>query len=82
MRISAIVLMILTMLMGCNPGTPSPPAKTSPPPVMSKDGGLKVMTADDMAKLQEDRKDMINRPSPLGEEIDAVEAARKQAAGK
>jgi hypothetical protein len=35
-----------------------------------------------MAKLQEDRKDMINRPSPLGGEIDAVEAARKQAAGK
>jgi hypothetical protein len=35
-----------------------------------------------MEKLAKERKEMIDRPSPLGEEKDAVEALRKQAAEK
>lgn len=100
MRISTVFLMILTLLMGCNPEPPSSPEKTAPAPVISNDGGLKVkpaktapppvikeggltvLTADDIAKLTEDRKDLINRPSPMNEEADAVEAVRKQVTGK
>lgn len=82
MRVFTILLITLT-LFGCNKGTPTEPAKTvSDTP---KDGGIKygeAMTTEEMDKLMEGRKDMINRPTPLGEEKDAVEALRKQAAEK
>lgn len=94
MRVFTILLITLT-LFGCNKGTPTEPAKavsdapkTEPAKTVSdtpKDGGIKygeAMTTEEMDKLMEGRKDMINRPTPLGEEKDAVEALRKQAAEK
>lgn len=80
MRIYSILFLVISMLFGCNKGTPTESAKVVPE--AQKNGGLKVMTNDDMEKMQQERKEMINRPTPLGEEKDAVEALRKQAPEK
>lgn len=80
MQAFAILLLTTSMLLGCNKGTPAEPPKNVSDTRL--DGELKVMTSEDMNKLQEERRDMINRPTPLGEEKDAVEALRKQAAEK
>lgn len=82
MRIFAILLLTIPMLFGCNKGTPAEPAKAATE--TPKDGGFKpkmgeAMTTEDMEKISAERKEMINRPSPLGEEKDAVETLRKQA---
>jgi hypothetical protein len=37
-----------------------------------------VMTGEDMERLHRDRKELIDRPTPLGEEQDAVAALRGQ----
>lgn len=81
MRIFAILFLTIPMLLGCSKGTPAEPAKAATE--TPKDGGFKpkmgeVMTTEDMEKLAKERKEMIDRPSPLGGEIDASEAVRKQ----
>jgi len=81
MRIFAILLLTIPMLFGCNKGTPAEPAKVATE--TPKDEGFKpkmgeVMTTEDMEKIAAERKEMINRPTPMNEEIDASEAVRKQ----
>ena len=42
------------------------------------DGGIRVLTSEDMEKLQQDRKEQIDRSTPLNEEHDQVEELRKR----
>ena len=72
------LILAIAALAGCNAGAPPEVAKVSP----ATKGEVKVLTPEDMKKLEEERKDMIKRPSPLGEEADPVEALRKQSTGK
>jgi len=76
------LLLILACLGGCQAGTPTEAAKAGSSPPDKKEGGLKIMTDDDMKKLQAERPEMIQRSTALGEEKDPVEALRKQTTGK
>lgn len=82
MRRNWVMLLILASLAGCKAGTPTEATKASGSPPSKGEGGLKIMTADDMKKLQAERPEMIQRSTPLGAEKDPVEALRKQASGK
>lgn len=52
---------------------------TAPTPIQTS-GELKVLTAEDMEKLQKERQQQINRPSALGEEKDPVQDLQKSTA--
>ena len=47
-----------------------------------QDSELKIMTADDMEKFKNDRKNEIERNTPLNEEHDVVEELRKKMLNK
>ncbi|MFA7278849.1 MAG: hypothetical protein WC100_02030 [Sterolibacterium sp.] len=82
MRRNWTMWLIMACLAGCQAGTPTEATKASGSLPGKADGGLKIMTDEDMKKLQAERPEMIQRSSPLGEEKDPVEALRKQASGK
>ncbi|MBI5921512.1 MAG: hypothetical protein HY847_07645 [Betaproteobacteria bacterium] len=75
--------LILASLAACKAGTPTEATKASGSlPGKKGEGGVQIMTADDIKKLEAERPEMMRRASPLGEEKDPVEALRKQASGK
>ncbi len=51
---------------------------STPPTQPQSSGELKVLTAEDMEKLQKERKEQIDRSTPLGEEKDAVQDLQKK----
>lgn len=77
-----VILLFLASLAGCKGETPTGAATARGSLPGKEEGGLKIMTADDMKKLQEERPEMIQRSTPLGEEKDPVEALRKEVTGK
>lgn len=54
-------------------------AAAAKPAAASTDTGgeLRVLTSEDMEKLRAERKDQIERSTPLGEENDPVQAVQK-----
>lgn len=71
----SLILTFPLLIASCGKGNNSakPPSKSNGVQVeQSQDPLPDVLTADDMEKLHQNREELINRDSPLGEEHDAI----------